>query len=484
MTATRRGFDDLIRWAGARTGLAFTPDRVAGVESAIRRAMARAGMDDDLPRYRRLVEVDDGARHDLLAELTVGETYFFREPAQFQFIRDTVLPEIRHRRGADQSLHAWSAGCASGEEAYSLAIVLLEEGLAGRCSLLATDLSRAMLEKARRATYGEWSLRGHGAEAARPHLRGEGHRFVVAEGVRRLVTFDYLNLASETDPASATGAWGMDLILCRNVLIYFNRETVRSVARRLHDALAEGGWLITASTDPPLAGLVPLDVVLTDHGVFYRRMTRGRRHAGPDPGRAAEIAASGARGPEPGAGPASAPGARTEIGSPAPDSRAGGRPAAVPAPQANHREGRGPDRGDDVADVALRIRSLANQDAEEAERRCAEATERHPLASELHYLRAVLLLGLGRDREAAQAVRRAIYLDRSLAMAHFTLGSILRRLGDDEGAWRSYRNARDLGRAVAAEDIVPLSDGEPAGRLAAAAESQMAQLEAARRIRP
>lgn len=133
------------------------------------------------------------------------------------------------------------------------------------------------------------------------------------------------------------------------------------------------------------------------------------------------------------------------------------------------------------SDTALRIRALANQDVAEAERVCAAATQRHPLSSELHYLRAVLLLDLDRDGEAIQAARRAIYLDRSLAIAHLTVASILQNRGDREGAWRAYRNARDLCRTRPAEEIVPLSDGEPAGRLLAAAETQMALIEAARR---
>ena len=270
MTVTRHVFDDLRQWVGARTGLTLTTDRCASVELVIRRAMARTGLDDDVLGYRRLLETDDGALDDLLAELTVGETYFFREPSQFQFIRHTVLPEIRQRRGRDHVLRAWSAGCASGEEAYSLAILLLEEGLAGQCRLLATDLSRATLVKARRGIYGAWSLRGEGALAARPYLHGHGNHYVVDEVVRRLVTFDQLNMALDFDPACATGVRGMDLILCRNVLIYFDHKTVRTVARRLYESLAEGGWLITASTDPPLAGEAPFEIVATDHGVFYR----------------------------------------------------------------------------------------------------------------------------------------------------------------------------------------------------------------------
>jgi chemotaxis protein methyltransferase CheR len=131
----------------------------------------------------------------------------------------------------------------------------------------------------------------------------------------------------------------------------------------------------------------------------------------------------------------------------------------------------------------LRVRALANLDPADAEQACAEAIKKHPLSSELHYLRAVLLHGLGRDTEAARAVRRVLYLDRSLVLAHFLLGAILRRRGDRAGAWRSFRNARDLCAARPGAEIVPLSDGDPAARLVEAAALQMTQLEPAEKLR-
>ncbi|HZW30316.1 MAG TPA: CheR family methyltransferase [Isosphaeraceae bacterium] len=461
MTETRHAYEGLRAWVEARTGLSLTPDRRASVDLVIAGAMARAGLGEDVQEYRRRLEADDDLLDDLLAELTVGETYFFREPAQFQFLRHTVLPEIRRRKEGDHVLRAWSAGCASGEEAYSLAILFLEEGVADHCRLLATDLSRAMLRKARRGLYGAWSLRGEGAEAARPYLKPQGTHYAVAEHVRRLVTWDCLNLARDVYPSPATGVWGMDLILCRNVLIYFDRETVRRVARRLYDALAAGGWLLTASTDPPLAEDAPLETVVSDQGVFYRR---GPRPASRPIRRGGEPTPEAAAPAEP--TPAEAPPEPRPPAMPEPWPRASG---TLPSPL-----------GADWSETALRIRALANEDVAEAERACAAATEQHPLASELHYLRAVLLVDLGRDEEAIQAARRAIYLDRSLAIVHFTLGSLLERRGDRAGAWRAYRNVRDLCRAGSAEEIVRLTDGVPAGRLAGAAEARLAQLETAR----
>ena len=95
----------------------------------------------------------------------------------------------------------------------------------------------------------------------------------MADKIRRRVVFEYLNLALDFYPSFAAGVWGMNLIMCRNVLIYFDRETIRGVARRLYDSLAPGGWLFTAASDPPLAQDAPFETVGTDAGVFYRRST-------------------------------------------------------------------------------------------------------------------------------------------------------------------------------------------------------------------
>ncbi|HMC67082.1 MAG TPA: CheR family methyltransferase, partial [Gemmataceae bacterium] len=173
MSWTQPAYEAVAHVLAERTGLTFPPNRYGPVEQGIRRAMGRARI-ADVDQYRALVATSQEALDDLIVDVTVGETYFFREPAQFQFIRREVLPDIRRRRGSEHVIRVWSAACASGEEAYSLAIVFLEEGLAERFHLLATDISRAALAKARLATYREWSLRGEGASIARPYLRRRG----------------------------------------------------------------------------------------------------------------------------------------------------------------------------------------------------------------------------------------------------------------------------------------------------------------------
>src|SRR5260370_27854676 len=121
----------------------------------------------------------------------------------------------------------------------------------------------------------------------------------------------------------------------------------------------------------------------------------------------------------------------------------------------------------------LRARALANTDTPRAERACAEAATRHPLSAELGFLHAVLLLGLDRGDDALRALRRALYLDRSLAAAHFAVATLMEGRGDRGGARRAYAAARDLANARPPDEPLPLVDGETAGRLAGAAAARL-----------
>jgi chemotaxis protein methyltransferase CheR len=272
MSWSQPAFEALACLIGQRTGLTFE-QRQDSAEQIMRQAMTRTHL-SDLAAYLDLIATKEEALNDLVSELTVGETYFFREPLQFQRIGREVIPALRRLRGSQHHLRVWSAGCASGEEAYSLAIVLDQEGLGESAHILGTDISHKALAKARRGIYGEWSLRGDG-KAALPYLQAAGKEYRLAEKIRRRVTFEHLNLARDTYPSLVSGTWGMDLILCRNVLIYFDRETIRRVALRLYQSLAPGGWLIAASSDPPLRDHAPFAVLAhEEEGLVYQRGVR------------------------------------------------------------------------------------------------------------------------------------------------------------------------------------------------------------------
>jgi chemotaxis protein methyltransferase CheR len=429
-------YENILGLVAARTGLVFVPPRLDGAHAGIRRAMARAG-ETDAASYGALLAARADVLDDLLVELTVGETYFFRQSEQFAVIRNEILPEIRRRRGDRHAIHCWSAGCASGEEAYSLAIVMAEEeGTvrdAGR--VYATDISRTVLAKARAAIYGEWSLRDEGAALARPYLRRRAGGYEVDADIRRRVMIEYGNLASDHYPSLPTGVWRMDLIVCRNVLIYFDRATIGEVARRLFAALAEGGWLVTGPSDPLLGADAPFESIVTSAGIVYRR---------PLPALPVIDVAAAAQKDEV---------CRPHTASVATPSAAAHEAASTPPP----------------CGVAESVAAAA----------AAAAVVRHPLDAGLQYLHAALLIDGGHDDDAMHVLRRILYLDRSLAAVHFALGAVLRRLGDLVGARRAYRNARDLSAATPPEAVLPFTDGELAGSMVAAADGELAVLVAA-----
>jgi len=465
---TESGFESVVQLLGARTGLTFPPNRRSFAEAGIRRAMAKLGV-------ARMADFLDGLRSarlsldELIAELTVGETYFFRDLAQLDHLRHEILPEIRRRRGPGHVVRVWSAGCASGEEPYSLAILLEEEGQAERSRILATDISRPALVRARAGHYGAWSFRGDQQSLAQRYFQCAGKHFKLPDRLRSRVTFEYLNLALDLYPSLATGTSETDVILCRNVLIYFDPDTVRRIAERLFAALSDGGWLITGASDPLLSEHAPFDTVSTPAGLLYRRAARARDAIRPPPLPSpstpwrAEPVPIGATA-EPPAAPARDPimAARDAL-------LRGDYARASALTQACQ---------DDPNACALRIRALANcGDPPAAERAAAQAAAKHALSSELQFLHAILLIELGRLREAAQALRRVIYLDRRLAVAHLALGSVLRRLGDTGEAARAYRNGHALATAAPPDAVMTLSDGESAERLAAAAAAQIAMLD-------
>ena len=436
---------------------------------AVRREMRRLGHSDAV-EYVRTLRRDKSVLDALVTALTVGETYFFREREQLDFIGDTVLPELA-RESAGRVITAWSAGCAYGEEAYSLAAVSQKAGCAMR--VLGTDISEPRLERARRGEYGEWSFRGVPDDVRAQYFRPTQRGFEVLPAIRSRVEFAVLNLAG-ADWSAAEAAGPFDLILCRNTLIYLDGPTVARVARRLMGSLTPSGWLFLGASDPLLSGTIPCEVVLTGAGVAYRRRDATARPHAPqyarEPVKPAPLPRHLLRDRRRAAGPVGVRPAPPAPAAPLQErdaERAHGAYARrdyAGAAEAARREVDG-DPGDVSAWVVL-VRALANLGRlEEAGSACAAAHDLHRNSAELAYLHGMLLRESGRVEDAAGALRSAIYLDRALAIAHLTLGDVLAAQGDTVSARRAFRNAHDILARTRADDVVPATDGLRAGTL-------------------
>ena len=189
----------LLDFLSQRSGLSLTHDRGKSITEGVRRAMRQSGH-SDADQFLVHLQQDQAAFDALMAEVTVGETYFYREPDQFEAIRNVVLPEIRQRKGGDHVARIWSAGCASGEEPWSLAMLCQQAGFGQHARILATDISREALRKAELGLYRQWSLRGPSKELAGSLLRETNDGWRIDSSLRRLVVFVYLTLALDNYP--------------------------------------------------------------------------------------------------------------------------------------------------------------------------------------------------------------------------------------------------------------------------------------------
>jgi chemotaxis protein methyltransferase CheR len=210
----------------------------------------------------------------LFVLLTNQESYFFRDPGQLAVIREHVLPELVRRNCHTRTLRIWSAGCSTGEEPYSLAM-MLDEVLPHReewhVLLLGTDLSEAALERARSGVYGAWSFRALDSQKQERFFAACGNKWEVKPHLRRMVTFAPGNLLLDNFPSPATPLHDMDLIVCRNVFIYFDREAVARVIGKLSATLRPDGFLVTGHTELHDVPLGDLQARPFPQSVIYQR---------------------------------------------------------------------------------------------------------------------------------------------------------------------------------------------------------------------
>jgi chemotaxis protein methyltransferase CheR len=248
-----------------RTGLHHgVADHASFVDKVAERART-AGYDSLLDYYYFLrydPDAETELRH-LVDALVVNETYFFREPAPLAFVVDRLVERV----AAGHRPRVWSAACATGEEPLTLAMMLYARGVLGRVELIASDISYRALARARTGVYPRRSLRGPLPPAGQPWLRVEGDSVQVAPGLLAAVHWRRLNLLDD-DAVTAIGP--CDVILCRNVLIYFSDETVTRVVGRLVDRLIPGGTLLVGVSESLLRFTSSLSCEETA-GIFHYR---------------------------------------------------------------------------------------------------------------------------------------------------------------------------------------------------------------------
>jgi len=443
-----------------RLGLDFPENRQADLERGLRQALGHSQVRAPEQYLAWLATLpDESSEWKWLASfLTVGETYFFRDRSCVGALEQQILPDlIAARRSAGiLRLRSWSAGCATGPEPYSLAI-LLDQLLPDRptwsLTILATDINPDALDLAQRGIYSDWALRETPPWIIDRYFHRRGKdSFELDHAIRRMVTFAPLNLAKDSFPALMTNTSAMDLIICRNVLMYFTSNVQRAVASQLHEALVTGGWLVVAPAEASTDLFHPLVPINLPGVIFYRKL---RDSLLP---------------PLPCSSPETV---TTELSSPLCGTGQSGYPALDQppiAPSVREPVSLPPDRALDLQS----IRILADQGhLEEARRLCEVVLAQDRLNFDASLLLAAICQEQGEVPAAIEALRRAVYLAPNSSAAHFMLGCLLLRQGDRKGGRRSMETVVQLLHSASPDEAVFGSDGLTAGRLLETARAYM-----------
>jgi chemotaxis protein methyltransferase CheR len=259
-------------------GIFFAEDNAYIVHRRLQPRLDALALVDFAEYYRYLRSCDPAQRKAELEEIvdrvTTNETYFFRENYQLDAFRDEILPELYQARPRGRRLSVWSAGCASGEEAYTIAILIQETGLFAdwEVRVFGNDISRRCLQVARKGQYGRNSFRSTDERLLRRYFREVDGKQQIRDEVRALCSFGQINLMDE--PMMRL-VGDVDVVFCRNVLIYFDQASRKKVISTLHGKLVKGGYLLLGHSESLINLTTAFDLVHLKNDMVYRKPLNG-----------------------------------------------------------------------------------------------------------------------------------------------------------------------------------------------------------------
>ncbi|WP_068467390.1 CheR family methyltransferase [Candidatus Protochlamydia phocaeensis] len=471
-------YERLIQHLNKEIGLYFSKRNKKDLEKKLQLAVKEFGFEDPLACIEWLLRSPlHKEQIDILARyLTIGETYFFRDPHFFALLENKILPGIiQAHQKTDKTIRIWSAACATGEEPYSIAILLhrlipkIEDW---NIHIIATDINTGFLIKAQRAHYTSWSFRSTPPPIIKNYfVENKKDEFALIPAIRSLVKFSFFNLMNFPYHEMHRELNHFDLIVCHNVLIYFSPAQVKKIIHSLVQSLADGGWLSVSSVEVPFVE----DPYLK--AISHQNVTIFKKTLSKDPLLAATPAL-------PAIPPPSKPSSLSPPAFKAPPQQPNKREEFYETCLSLYQAGKYEETTrllnqlltpylqqsqilkDKIKEIKLLIRAYANQGRLDlAQVWCEKGLLVNKFDPLLHYAYATILQEKGNLEKALQALKTALYLDPDLIAAHFLAGIILIRQQDRETANVYLRNVLKLLSHRPAEEIVPGTEDMSAARL-------------------
>lgn len=472
------------------TGLNFTKMRRLDLYRGIKAAANALGLKSPEELAHKLITSPWGQKQiEVLAKyLAVGETYFFRDRQSFEILEQQVFPSLLKKRlGANQRLRIWSAGCCTGEEPYSIAMALAKQ-IPNRqhwnITILATDIVMEFLRKASEGIYSTWSFRDApvGIQETYFSKTNQDH-FAISPEIKAMVTFSYHNLAENSYPSIDNGTNAMDIIFCRNVLMYFDRSEINRVVHKLTQSLVEGGWLFLNPVDIPSNINFPNLVVMDNyHSMIYRKES-GHQEEQVEESSIILPSANSDLTLEPNERQQSAAHAMRSL-----DINRVSSDRSVPTAmnlyqrfyqkaensfhQGHYEQAiqiakqilaRSPQ---EPSTMLLLARCYANQGfLKDAHQWCKKGLKIDKLNKEWWYLYGMILQEEGLHEDALDALKRALFIDQNNVVVHIAIGNQYHLQGCFHDAEKHFKSALEILSHYQEDQIVPESEGLSARKL-------------------
>ncbi len=421
-------------------GLHIKEHRLGDIERLLKIAASKL----NYPSYEDLTEVilsasqlDIEHKNALSSIFTIGETYFFREKPFIALVMGKIIPELLGST-PNRKIHIWSAGCSSGEEAYSIAMLIAKNFPSikpEKCEILATDVNLSAIEKAEKGVYSEWSFREHLDEYTSRYFTKSGNSYKISEDIKQYIRFKTHNLATDPFPASSDSDRKWDLIVCRNVLMYLSPSVIKRCARSFHDSLKDNGWFITSQVELNEEYFSIFCREYFEDGIFYRKCNKNETQ------KTEKVQETPAKSK--------------------PEHKKRSKSIKVQTSEEHIV------KEESIIDLKKMAEQLANNGEY---KRSAELIEkivaRGGADSDIYYLYGTLLVEQDQLADAKEAFKRSLYINHNNFMAHYMSGNIYMKEGNKSLALNHFKNSLDIIGGISLDEVMSHTGGLSRDRFA------------------
>ncbi|MBV7272424.1 tetratricopeptide repeat protein [Clostridiaceae bacterium UIB06] len=459
----------ISRFIEKNLGLNFTEERGNDVIRALANASKQKNI--DLEEYINLILLNQLSNKDIInlaTCLTIGETYFFRDKNLFRILRENLFPNmIRIKENFSRSMKIWSAGCSSGEEPYSIAILIKElipDYKNWNIEIIATDINENFLNKARQGIYSEWSFRGTNLNFKNRYFKIiDDKHYKINDDVMELVKFYNLNLAKDTYLLDNKILNNIDIIFCRNVLMYFSESLANQIIKRFYNITVDGGWLIGAPTENLYFNNSSFTSKNIENTFLYNKNIKQsisleynsknvsletlylKQYNNAKDNKYSLLLKL----------------VENEMKKDYRNNDISLEPTAIISEIKSYK-----DNDMNAREVEDLCRSFANEGKLlEALEWCKKAIDKDKINPVYYQLLANIEQELGNFGEAVKALKKAVFLDSSFIMAYFNLGNLNLKQKKLKEAFKNFENVRALLENFEEKDIVPCSEEMTVGML-------------------